>query len=1003
MDLDGMDVVGVPPAMKAASEPIEEVRVGRFQGKARVVADFGERPVPSFKVHREKGRVAIVLGNVSAGDVGAAVADQPAKPASTREATPPAPKAVPEAGNGDKQGFAAAAQQGEKKTLDVKEMKLVRGIELNMPSASMQAGRERPVRSPEPPTAPKAPKTSEVAPSAESASSGDEIKVAQNTGVTHGQGGEPAEGPRTITESFPRSAPGGSSRPMTGGGGSRMVREVRPPVTPPTPDPRLLVQAITELTFTQVGHNARLIVRGGDHLDYRLNKVSPTKVRVDLINAEIPKRHQQPLRTDLFSTSVEMIVPGSQTIFIQLKDAVPYQVQKQKGVLMIDFPPPRFAMTQDQTAVLSARGGDQVRGRKAQETRREELVQGREASRIMREEEFRSKSETITKQINVLLKEQEEVLKERREIERKYRITSDPEVFSKPVTMDFQGISLRNAFRLLAEQAGINIIVGTEVTGATTMRLFQVPLGQVIDHLLKTHNLDRELVGNVMWVGSKDKIAASKAERLAEHKRLLKQVEDKIARNKKSIQDLEADREKTLQELSKKEEEEKDLPTEAPTFETIGATETINIDGQAVTLLLVRVKLVYTKVDQIQSVLDCVFNKKCGATGPTPAQAMQEQLAARQEQLTAQGFQPGSPGAQHRLELAQDLLDQQRRTAAAEAVSRRTGPIEGTGLLEAGMDDRLRKILAHTVLWANTQYNMLFIKDLPERIEEMKKLIRTLDIPTPQVLIESRLVQADRDWSRGLGVAWGGRGGQSGPYHPTRTGIWGVNGLGSTANSPTSGGGIGGYTAPLGTLLPSQFAVNLPATVANGIVSGLGMQFGLIANEYITDLDLQIQLGETTGSTKVIGRPKTQVEDGKKASIKIGIDIPYSTISAAGTQTQLVSADLKLDVEPKIYYDGRIEMKLKITDNEPDLVTIPGSTAIRRREAETVMVVKDGDTAVIGGILRRTKNARRRGLPGLMNLPVLNFFFSDKNVSDRVEELLIFVTPTLIKRPPPAA
>ena len=68
-----------------------------------------------------------------------------------------------------------------------------------------------------------------------------------------------------------------------------MVREVRPPVTPPTPDPRLLVQEITELQFIQVGHNARLVVRGGDHLDYRMNKVSPTKLKLDLINAEIPK------------------------------------------------------------------------------------------------------------------------------------------------------------------------------------------------------------------------------------------------------------------------------------------------------------------------------------------------------------------------------------------------------------------------------------------------------------------------------------------------------------------------------------------------------------------------------------------------------------------------------------------------------------------------------------------------------------------------------------------
>ncbi|MCA1960518.1 MAG: AMIN domain-containing protein [Desulfomonile sp.] len=1002
VDFDGMDVAGVPPSVKAAGGAVQEVRVGKFQGRARVVADFGGQPVPAFKVVRDNDRVAILLGNSTAGDLPAADREGSIKSAGTGEASPLAPKAVPAAGPVEKEGFAGPARQGDKKSLDVKEMKLVRGLELNMPSASLKAGAERSARSPEPPNAPAAPQPEAVDKPAQASTPGDQIKVAQRADITRSPGSEPAPGSRSVTESFPRSSQGASSGGPSGSSGARMVREARPPVTPPTPDPRLLVQEITELTFTQVGHNARLIVRGGDHLDYRLNKVSPTKVRVDLINAEIPKAHQKPLRTDLFSTSVEMIVPGSQTIFIQLKDSVPYQVQKQKGVLMIDFPPPRFAMTQDQMAILAAPGTDQARGREAQDKRREDLLQRREATRIMREEEFRSKSETVTKQINVLLKEQEEVLKERREIERKFRITPDPEVFSKPVTMDFQGISLRNAFRLLAEQAGINIIVGNEVAGSTTMRLFQVPLGQVIDHLLKTHNLDRELVGNVMWVGSRDKIAASKAERLAEHRRLLKQVEDKIARNKKAIQDLEAEREKTLQELSKKEEEEKELPAETPTFETVGATETVTIDGQAVTLLLVRVKLVYTKVDQIQTVLNCVFNKRCGPAGPTPAEAAQQALASRQEQLTAEGFQPGSPGAQHRLQLDQEMIDRERRTRAAELVSRPTGPGEGAGLLESGMDERMRKILAHTVLWANTQYNMLFIKDLPERIEEMKKLIRTLDIPTPQVLVESRLVVADRDWARGLGIRWGGRQGQSGDYHPLRSGIWGIDGINGAANSPTGGGGIGGFTAPLGTLLPSQYAVNLPVTVANGVLSGLGVQFGLVGNEYITDLDMQIMLGETTGDAKVIARPKTQVIDGKKASIKIGTDIPYVTVSAAGTQTQLVSADLKLDVTPKIYYDGRIEMLLKITDNEPGDI-INGLTSIRRREAESIMIVKDGDTAVIGGILRRTKNMRRQGIPGVMNVPVLNILFSNKRVDDRVEELLIFVTPTLIKKPPPAA
>jgi predicted ribosome quality control (RQC) complex YloA/Tae2 family protein len=481
----------------------------------------------------------------------------------------------------------------------------------------------------------------------------------------------------------------------------------------------LVVQEITELKFIQVGHNSRLIVRGGDHLDYRLNKASPTKVRLDLINAEIPKVHQKPLRTDLFSTSVEMIVPGSQTIFIQLKDAVPYQVNKQKGVLMIDFPPPRFAMTEDQKAAMGPKEeGDRV-GREEYEKRREALLARREATRIMREEETRRQIENIQKRIDVLLKDQEDILKERREIERRYRVTGDPEVFSKPVTMDFQGIGLRNVFRLLAEQAGLNLILGTEVSNATTvtMRLFQVPLGEVIDHILKTHNLDRDLVGNVMWIGSTANIAASKNRRSQEHQNLLRQADNRLAANKKEIADREKEREKALEKVAKEEAAAEELPAEAPNIETVGATETITIEGEPVTLLLIQVKLNYARAAEIASILRCVFNRVCVGIAPTPREAEAERMQAAQDRLTQEGFQPGSPGAEARLERARREAEMARRTEAAEAVAERTGVREVVaGIRGPGMDRRLQRIIAHTMVWPNTQYNMLFIKDLPERI-----------------------------------------------------------------------------------------------------------------------------------------------------------------------------------------------------------------------------------------------------------------------------------------------
>ena len=419
-----------------------------------------------------------------------------------------------------------------------------------------------------------------------------------------------------------------------------MVKEVRPPVTPPTPDPRLVVQEITELKFIQVGHNARLVVRGGDNLDYRLNKVSPTKARLDLVNAEIPKAYQKPLKTDLFSTSVEMIVPGSQTVFIQLKDAVPYQVEKKKGVLMIDFPPPRFSASPDRKTVAGGPATGDLAGRQTVEQSRETRMQ---AFRIMKEEEVRKENETRRRNIESLQKQQEELQKQRTEILKRYQVGSDPEIFNKPVTMDFQGISLRNAFRLLAEQAGINIIVGNEVTGTTTVRLFQVPLGQVIDTILNTHNLDREMMGNVMRVGSKTEMKKYKEEKLKEYQRHIKEVDTRLASIGKEVQKEQDTSEKALKELEKKEAglDERAEDTRTEEYGEAGCVSYKDRGEQReVCFYYATVKVIYGKPVEIVNTLDCMFNLQCAGARLRG----QEEFGGTSISTAARGGVPGSSG-----------------------------------------------------------------------------------------------------------------------------------------------------------------------------------------------------------------------------------------------------------------------------------------------------------------------------------------------------------------------
>lgn len=136
--------------------------------------------------------------------------------------------------------------------------------------------------------------------------------------------------------------------------------------------------------------------------------------------------------------------------------------------------------------------------------------------------------------------------------------------------------------------------------------------------------------------------------------------------------------------------------------------------------------------------------------------------------------------------------------------------------------------------------------------------------------------------------------------------------------------------------IPSRLAVNLPANVANiGDIMGLGLQFGLLANQYITELDFRLQIGEAQGQARTVARPNIQVSDGKNAVIKSGSVLNVQTSSPQwGTNAELVEVCLKLQVTPKILSDGRIKMTIVVTDNEPNIMPTTGELYLER-EAHT--------------------------------------------------------------------
>ncbi|HZZ85688.1 MAG TPA: type IV pilus secretin PilQ [Anaeromyxobacteraceae bacterium] len=287
--------------------------------------------------------------------------------------------------------------------------------------------------------------------------------------------------------------------------------------------------------------------------------------------------------------------------------------------------------------------------------------------------------------------------------------------------------------------------------------------------------------------------------------------------------------------------------------------------------------------------------------------------------------------------------------------------------------------------------NVLIVKDVAENLERAEKLVRNLDTEIPQVLIESRIVEASSNFNRALGVQWGGNATASAATG-NATGISFPNTVGATG---ASGGG-----PVTGTSSTPNYAVNLPAAIGQGSGGGLGFVFGSASGAF--NLNLRLSALESTGVVKTISAPKIATIDNREATIGQGISIPFSQTSAAGVNTTFIEAKLELKVTPHVSSDGSILLKIKATNNSPNssLTGANGQPSITKREAETEVLVKDGDTTVIGGIYTRQTARQESSVPWLGKIPVLGFFFRSRTESDDHTELLIFITPRILNRQP---
>lgn len=299
--------------------------------------------------------------------------------------------------------------------------------------------------------------------------------------------------------------------------------------------------------------------------------------------------------------------------------------------------------------------------------------------------------------------------------------------------------------------------------------------------------------------------------------------------------------------------------------------------------------------------------------------------------------------------------------------------------------------------------NMVTVTDYPETIERIKQYKEMVDKPTPQVLIEARIVKASKNFARELGVQWGT---QFAEFDRKNEWAWGISSATSTTGTspPTSpstwksgafSGGTGHDFFPL-----SGWMVNLPATILPG-PPGIGLQIGRLAGDLI-NLDLRLSAAEREGLTKIVSRPKVMTLDNVEATIKQGREIPFTQVNPEGNVSVVYKeASLKTTVTPQISPDGRVRLKLDVTDDFPDRGNanpITGNPEIVKRQGTTEVLVRDGETVVIGGVLEETRATAEDGVPWLKDVPGLSWLFERKQRRLDQTELLIFVTPFIVQQ-----
>ena len=344
------------------------------------------------------------------------------------------------------------------------------------------------------------------------------------------------------------------------------------------------------------------------------------------------------------------------------------------------------------------------------------------------------------------------------------------------------------------------------------------------------------------------------------------------------------------------------------------------------------------------------------------------------------------------------LADEQAQTQKLNEAKALAGELQvKTFPLSYAKADALAPLLTRSALSARGQIqvdartNTLIVMDLPDRLQTAQALLGTLDKPQPQVEVEARVVQTSRDFARAIGIQWGfnGRANQAignttGLAFPNNGAIGGAVGGTQTVLDPRSG-------QPANTT--SATAVNLPAAAAS---SAVGLALGSINGSF--NLDVALTALENTGKGRVLSTPRLTTQNNQTAEVAQGVQIPIQTVANNTVAVSFKDATLKLSVTPQITASNTVIMNIQIENATPDFANeVNGIPPINTQRALTTVQVSDGATTVIGGIFVSNEQTTNDRTPYLYRVPLLKWLFQRNTLNDSSRELLIFVTPRILR------